>query len=131
MQVKLLTKKEDFMQVGIKVLKVLKNGNLSSKGKVINPKGLSFITGDTLTATLQVKQCTNNIVETHNYPVHDMPAFQVLQLLKAIIAVCRNYSSTFTITVNGNTLVQGASYCDYIDVLPNKTLYLTTLTQKA
>ena len=119
------------MQVGIKVLKVLKSGNFSSKGKVINPKSLSFITGDTLTATLQVKQCTNNIVETHNYPVQDMSAFQVLQLLKAIVAVCRNYSSTFTITVNGNTLMQGANYCDYIDVLPNATLYFNTLTKKA
>ena len=119
------------MQAGIKVLKVLKNGNFSSKGKLITPKSLSFITGDTLTATLQVKQCTNNIVETHNYPVYDMPAFQVLQLLKAIVAVCRKCSSTFTITVNGNTLMQGASYCDYLDVLHNEVLYFNTLTQKA
>lgn len=119
------------MQVGIKVIKLRKNGDFSYKGKLITPEGLSFITGDTLTATLQVKHPTNNEVETHNYPVQDMPAFQVLQLLKAIVALGRICSNTFTVTINGNTLLRGANYSDYLDVLPNKTLYLTTLTQKA
>ena len=119
------------MQVGIKVIKLRKNGDFSYKGKLITPEGLSFITGDTLTATLQVKHTTNNAVETNNYPVQDMSAFQVLQLLKAIVAVCRNYSSTFTITVNGNTLLRGANYSDYLDVLPNATLYFNALTKKA
>lgn len=119
------------MQVGIKVIKLRKNGDFSYKGKLITPEGLSFITGDTLTATLQVKHPTNNAVETHNYPVQDMPAFQVLQLLKAIVAVCRKCSNTFTVTINGNTLLRGANYSDYLDVLPNAALYFNALTKKA
>ena len=119
------------MQVGIKVIKLRKNGDFSYKGKLITPEGLSFITGDTLTATLQVKHATNNAVETHNYTVQDMPACQVLQLLKGAVALGRICANTFTVTINGNTLLRGANYSDYLDVLPNAALYFNTLTKKA
>ena len=119
------------MQVGIKVIKLRKSGDFNYKGKLITPDGMSFVTSDTLTATLQVKHTTNNAVETHNYNVHDMPALQVLQLLKSVVALGRIYSNTFTVTINGNTLLRGTNYSDYIDVLPNAALYFNALTKKA
>lgn len=119
------------MQVGIKVIKLRKNGNFSYKGKLITHEGLSFITKDTLTTTLQVKHTTNNAVETHNYNVQDMPACQVLQLLKGIVALGRICANTFTVTINGNTLLRGANYSNYIDVLPTAALYFNALTKKA
>ena len=119
------------MQVGIKVIKLRNNGDFSYKGKLITPDGLSFVTGDTLTATLQVKHHTDNAVETHNYAVHDMPAFQVLQLLKGVVALGRICANTFTVTINGNTLLRGANYSNYVDVLPNAAVYFNALTKKA
>ena len=119
------------MQVGIKVIKLRKSGDFSYKGKLITPDGLNFISGDTLTATLQVKHTTDNAVETHNYAVQDMPAFQVLQLLKGVVALGRICANTFTVTINGNTLLRGANYSNYVDVLPNAALYFNALTKKA
>ena len=118
------------MQVGIKVIKLRKSGDFSHKGKLITTDGLNFITGDTLTATLQVKHTTDNAVETHNYTVQDMPAFHVLQLLKGVVALGRICSNTFTVTINGNTLLRGANYSDYLDVLPNAAVYFNALTKK-
>ena len=119
------------MQVDIKVIKLRKSGDFSYKGKLITPEGLSFITGDTLTTTLQVKHHTDNTVETHNYAVQDMPAFKVLQLIKGVVALGRICANTFTVTINGNTLLRGANYSDYLDVLPNAALYFNALTKKA